>query len=486
MKNTMRYFEFKLAVMVALWLAVSHEVSFGQANSAPAASTTNASAKADTSKLVLNLQQAIDYALKNQVAMKNAILNEDIAQERIGQIASAGLPQINGSVQFSAADPLQRMFFAPSNPLLASFLPPGLNPNEKVIAIPNFFQLANTGNASLTITQLIYSNTYLIGLKAANAYKDFAKKQSEQSRLQVIEEVSKAYFLVLITEERLNLYQKNVTRLDSLLKQTRLLQQNGLIEKTDLSRLQVAYNNLVTDQQNFINLQKLSKEALKFALGLDIQTDLTLTEKISDFSVEDPGEKGEKISSYSNRIEYNLLESAKHLQQLDIKNKQSSYLPSLAGFANLGEFSQSPKFDYFSSSNLWYNFGMFGLTLNIPIFDGFGTKHRIDEAKLNLQITTNNLSNVQKGIDLQVESAVTGLRNSLASLKSQSENIGLAKEVEHSSKLKFTQGLGSSLEVTTAETDLLQAQTNYYTALYSALIAKIDYQKAIGTLNSKK
>ena len=129
---------------------------------------------------------------------------------------------------------------------------------------------------------------------------------------------------------------------------------------------------------------------------------------------------------------------------------------------------------------------MFGLTLNIPIFDGFGNKHRIDEAKLNLQITKNNISNAERGIDMQVEAAITTLRNSLASLQSQAENIDLAQEVAHSSQLKFTQGVGSSLEVTSAETALLEAQTNYYTSLYTALIAKIDYQKALGTLNSKK
>ena len=443
-------------------------------------------AKADSGKLVLNLQQAVEYALKNQISMKNALLNEDIAQERIGQIASAGLPQINGSVQFSGADPLQRMFFDPTNPFLGAFLPPGINKNEKVIGLPNFFQLANTGNASLTATQLIYSNTYWIGLKAANAYKDFSRKQTEQTRLQVVEDVSKAYFLVLINAERLSLIRKNIARIDSLLKQTRLLQKNGMVEKTDVSRLQVTFNNLVTEEKNFTNLQHLSMQALKFQIGATGQTDLTLTEKINDFKVEDPGDKGGQIGNYENRIEYSLLTSAKHLQELDLKSKWSSLWPTLAAFANLGEFSQSPKFDYFSSQNLWYNFGMFGLTLNIPIFDGLGNKHRIDEAKLNLQITKNNISNAERGIDMQVEAAITTLRNSLASLQSQAENIDLAQEVAHSSQLKFTQGVGSSLEVTSAETALLEAQTNYYTSLYTALIAKIDYQKALGTLNSKK
>jgi len=466
-----------LIVLFLGWVFTSEAQNKGQNGNA---------AGIDSSKIDLNLKSAIDYALKNQLTLKNAQLNEDIAREKIGEIASAGLPQINAAASVSSSDPLRRMFFDPNNRAIAAFLPPGPPISAKVVAIPNFFQLANTGDAGINITQLLFSNSYLIGLKAANAYKDFSVLQTEQARLQVIEDISKMYYLVLINEERLVLLDRNVLRLDSILKQTKALYKNGLVENLDVERVQVAFNNLKTTQQNAIYGQYLCKLGLKLQMGLPLGTDIHLSDKIADYTVEPPVESTAKGGNYNARIEYALLASAKKLQTLDLKLKQSSVLPTLAAFGNLGEFSQSTKFDYFTAQNSWYNYGMFGFSLNLPIFDGFGNQHRIKQARLNLAITENNIKNAERGIDAQVENAAVALKNNILSLSNEKENIELAQSVAKATKQKFAQGMGSSLEVTTAETGLLEAQTNYFTTLYNALLAKVDYQKATGSLNNRK
>ena len=461
---------YRLKVLTALIFSLLFNKNFAQTSSA-------------TGKKPFSLKQCIDYALQNQYSMKNATLGEALAKAKVGEVVAAGLPQINGNVQLSTNDPLRRMFFDPTNPSIALFFPPGYKlPDEKVIAMQNFFQLGNTGDAGLSISQLIFSSSYFIGLQAAKTYQDLASKQTEQTKIQVIEAVTKAYYSVLINEERIILFKKNIAQIDSLLKQTKVMFENGMVENIDVKRIEVSYNNVVTETEKFSNILLLSRALLNYQMSMPLDSEMTLTEKISNLSIETKNISSAQKPNYSNRIEVSLLETQKKLQLLDLKNNRFTYLPTLAAFGNVGEFSQSTKFDYLTSNNLWYGYAMFGLTLNVPIFDGLKQQHKIQESKLNLKVTENNLSNMQLTVDLQIKTAELNLKNSLSALELQKKNIDLAGEVTRVTKAKFQQGVGSSLDVTTSETSLLEAQTNYYNALYDALISKVDYDVANGNI----
>jgi len=432
----------------------------------------------ETGKNVFTLKQCIDYALQNQYSMKNAALDEIIASDKVREVTGMGFPQINGSVQLSNNDPLRRMFIEGTG--TPSFLTGGYAiPSGQVVGAPNFFQLKSSGDASISISQLIFSSSYIIGLKAAKTYKELSANATQQTKIQVIESVTKAYYLVLINEERIKLFDKNVARLDSLLAQTNAMNQSGFVEKIDVDRLQVVYNNLKTEKEKFSNLFELSKLFLKYQMSLPMESELILTEKIFDFKIENIDQQK---ADYKNRIEYSLLESQKRLQQLELKNYRLAYLPGIAAFANAGEFSQSPEFNYFTKSNLWYNYGLYGITMSIPIFDGLQNSYKTQQTKLKLKKMENDISNFELAVDLQIKSSEVNLKNNLSSLESQSKNRELAEEVARVTKIKYAQGVGSSLEVVSAETSLLEAQTNYYNALYDALISKVDYDKANGNI----
>jgi len=432
----------------------------------------------DTGKHVFSLKQCIDYALQNQYLMKNAALDEIIASDRVKEVRGIGFPQINTSVQLSNNDPLRRMFIVGTG--YPSFLTGNQTiPAGQVVAAPNFFQLKSSGDASISISQLIFSSSYIVGLRATKTYKELSAKITQQTKIQVIESVTKAYYLILINEERIKLFDKNIARLDSLLSQTKAMNKNGFVEKIDVDRLQVAYNNLKTEKEKFSNLFELSKLLLKYQMSLPLESELTLTEKISDFKVEN---STQQKTDYKNRIEYSLLESQKKLQQLELKNYQLAFLPRIAAFANAGEFSQSPEFNYFTKNNLWYNYGLYGITMSIPIFDGLQNSYKTQQTKLKLKKMENDISNFELAVDLQIQSSEISLKNNLASLESQSKNTELAEEIARVTKIKYAQGVGSSLEVVAAETSLLEAQINYYNALYDALISKVDYDKANGNI----
>jgi outer membrane protein TolC len=198
----------------------------------------------------------------------------------------------------------------------------------------------------------------------------------------------------------------------------------------------------------------------------ELQVDETIEEMIDNFN-------------YSNRIEYSILETQEAMQKLDIQNNTAGYLPNLSAFANFGYFTQSPYIkglfrtetngipeNNFIGPDRWYRYGMFGLTLNVPIFDGLSKSYKVQQARLNL---------------LKVQRIT--LNNSLKSLEAQRENVELAEEVARVTKVKYTEGVGSNLEVTEAETALRESQINYYNALYDAIIAQVDLKTALGGLS---
>ena len=446
-------------------------------------------AQSDTTGKNFTLTKAIDYALQNSVNVKNAIVDERIAKSRVGEIRAVGLPQVEGAVQFSFNDPLRRMFLPGG-----SFILPDV-PAGTVIAAPNQFQLRAAGDAGITISQLLLSGSYIVGLKAAKTYRELASKTAQQSKIQTTEAVTKAFYSVLINNERIKLFDSNIARVDSLLRSTMALNESGFAEVIDVNRIKVSLNNLITEKEKFRNLQDLNIELLKFQMNYPMNEDITVIGNIANIELDSMTLDNTTTNpNYGNRIEYSVLETQRELQRLDIKNNYTNYLPTLAAFANFGYFTQSPTLKglFKTESTLpessqagrdrWYPYGLFGINLTVPIFDGFAKHYKLQQSKLNLMKVENGFQSLKSSIDLQVNQSDITLRNSIKTLNSQKENVELAGEVARVTKIKYQEGVGSNLEVTEAEAALREAQINYYNALYDAIIAHIDLQTALGTL----
>ena len=189
---------------------------------------------------------------------------------------------------------------------------------------------------------------------------------------------------------------------------------------------------------------------------------------------------------YSKKIEYAQMQILKKLKELDLKRYQVAYLPSIVAYGSLSSQAQRDKFDFFdtkqSLSNKWYPIGLLGAKLNIPIFDGLQKLRKINQASLEIEKTNNTMKLVSQSIDLQIESAKTNLLNIINSMETQKKNMELADEVFKVVKTKYEEGVGSNLEIINAEAAQKESRINYYSALYDAIIAKIDLEKATGTL----
>lgn len=448
--------------------------------------------------LSFDLEDCIRYALENTVEVQNARIDEQIATARVKETVGIGLPQIDGSVNLTHNEKLSRFFmqYDPGQP--GFFDPgdiPGIEPGD-VVAFPNFFQLPSSGSAGVTVNQLLFNASYLVGLKAADTYKELAYKTSTQTQIQVVENVEKAYYSVLVNNERITLFDNNIARVDSLLRTTRALHENGFAEEIDVDRVRVTLNNLKSERLKFLNLQALSLGLLKFQMNYPIDRPLHVEGSLSELSVdEDLFRRYEEGWDYRNRIEYEILDVQRRLQELDIKNRFSESLPNLSAFLNFGYSTQSPDIGGLfktesgvASTELygpdkWYNYSNFGLTLNVPIFSGLQRNYRMQQARLNLLKLENSYSSLKQSIDLSIQQNTTTFKNSLETLKSQQENMELAEKVARVTKIKYEQGVGSNIEVTDAESSLREAQVNYYNALYDAILAKIDLDKAYAKID---
>jgi outer membrane protein TolC len=455
-----------------------------------------------------SLEDCIKYALENTVDVKNARVDAQIAEARVKETVGQGLPQINGEVQLAHNQKLQRFFnqysvvqgFAGVDPETGQPLlnVPGVEGSD-IVAMNSPFQLKSTGDAKLQITQLLFSGSYLVGLKAASTYKELAYKTTEQTEIELIQSVTKAYYSVLINKERITLFDNNIGRVDSLLRSTAAMNKNGFSEEIDVDRIQVQLNNLKTERIKFLNSQALSLALLKFQMNYPMGDALQIKGSLQSLKIDESFLDGlEDGWDPKNRIDYKVLETQRELQRLDIKNKYAAGMPKLSAFANLGYATQSPNIGglFKTETNLkddgvlgpdkWYSYSMFGVTLNVPIFSGMQRTYQVQQAKLSMVKIENNVAKLNRSIELDIEQNSITFRNALESLKAQEENMRLAAKVARVTKIKYEQGVGSNIEVTDAESSLRESQVNYYNALFDAIIARTDLEKTYGKIDPAK
>jgi outer membrane protein len=440
------------------------------------------------------LEQCIDYALKNAISIQNAQLDEKSAVAKVRETTGLGLPQVNGTVSINHNQKLSRFFSTYSD---ESFFFPdpiaGAN-NGDVVSAQNFFQLKSSGNAGVTINQMIFNGSYFVGLEAAKALKDLSIKKTNQTRVETVEGVTKAYYLALINRERISRFNSNIGRLDTLLRNTKVMNQNGFAEQIDVDRLQVTYNNLMAERENFVRVQALSLDLLKFQMNYPLSDPLEIAGGMTDINPIVSLTEYSATLDYSARPDFQALEVNRKLQSLNVKNYYAQSLPTIGAFANLGYSTQSPNVGGLFKTNTnisdngfvgpdkWYGYSLFGVQMSVPIFGGFQLRYKIQQEKLALLKIDNSIKATKSAIDVEVRNTTITYQNAVKSMQSQKDNMDLSANIARITKIKYEQGVGSNMEVLDAENTLRESQLNYYNSLYDAVFAKVNLDKAYGKL----
>lgn len=434
------------------------------------------------------LQQCIAYALTHQTQIQSAEIDIQSTIARNKEVTGLALPQVSakGTFQYLPRIPTQFIpdFISPAVYgvlIQENVLPPDTKIPEMGL-FPVAFGTKYSADGTISISQTLFDGSVLVALQAKKTVEELSRKSLQQSERDVREAVSKAYYNLLISKKQMDLTNTNIERLGKLLHDTKAMYDNGFAEQLDIDRVNVQLNNLKTARVRLINLLAVGDQLLKFQMGMPLTELLTPTDTLSMGDLTGVLQDDSAAFRYDQRIEYSLLETQKRANEYNLKRYHLAGLPSLTAFMNYGKNAGRGEFDFFEKGHPWFTSWIVGVSLNIPIFDGFQRRNRVAQARLEVEKNDIQLKGLRQSIDLQVAQSRTSLRNNVVNLTSQEDNMQLAEKVYEVTKKKYEQGVGSNLEVINAESDLKEAQTNYFSALYDAIISKIDYQKATGKL----
>ncbi|WP_075351992.1 TolC family protein [Algoriphagus marinus] len=421
----------------------------------------------------LNLKQALEFALENNVDAKNARLELLVAETTVKEELSKGLPQVNGSFNLNY-NPQIQVVFLPNEP-------PFGNPDIDSDVIPARFGVSYQSGLGVTASQMIFDGSFFVGLRAAKTLRELTEYDRIKTENDVLLTVKKAYFGVLVNKERIKLAQANLSRIDSLLQETKALNEAGFTEKIDVSRIQVQRNNTYTQVERSRTAYEISKQLLKIQMGIPKEYDIMITETLAELN---PEEQLAQLMTMEGmpRVEVNQLEKNLELVGLDLRNNTVQYMPKITFNANYQRSGAGNTFGQVYDSKNWFTSSLLGVNMQIPIFDGFLKSSRIQRNRIQQDQLENQRLFLDDNIALEIYQARTSLKNDLNILAVQKENMALAQEVYDISKIKYNEGVGSNLEVVEADAALIESEINYLSALYDGLIAKVDLEKALGIL----
>ncbi len=421
-----------------------------------------------------SLEEAKAYALNNNINIKIKKTDTQIAEQQMKEIRATGLPQINANLDFN------HFFQLPTNLVPATQFGDPNAPEDQYIELQ--FGTDNTVGFSLDASQLVFSGSYLTALEAAKEYATLRNEEITQSVEQVKFSVSQAYYGVLLNKAQIEILEKNKSNVEKVLFETTQLYKNGFIELLDVDRLNLSLSNLNIQIGTSKRSLYMAKEALKFQMGYTEKQDIGLSdglEKILPLIENVIIDDSSKFNPRT-KVEYRLLEKQELLNELDIKNVKWQGRPSLSAFASYQQNWQQNSLSKIADTNFWFPTFLVGLQLKVPIFSGFKGSANIEQKKLKGIQLKYNKSILEQSFNLELNKTRVEYLSSLEQLKSQRENISLAEKIYNTSLIKYKEGLGSSLEVNAAESELYQTQGLFLQALYNLLIAKTNLDKANG------
>lgn len=417
----------------------------------------------------LSAQQAVAYALKNSSQVKNALTGIKIQLQTNRDVTSAALPQVSGYV--SGTNYMD----------IPTQLIPGEFFGQPGTYLPVQFGTRYNVLYGVELKQLLFDGQVFVGLQARDASIEYASLTAAVTEEQIKANVYKIYYQLVVGKKQSELYDINIARTEKLLHDTRELFKNGFQEKLDVDKVQVSLSNLRTDKLKIENRLKTGNVALKYLMGMPIQEELILTDTVNEASIKEDL-LTEDSAQYENRKEYQLLKATEKLGTYNIKRYKMGYLPTVSLTGAYSQNAQRNKFNFFKGGEAWFKSTYIGLRIDVPIFDGFSKDAKIKKARLELEQTQTSMADLKNNIATEIDTAKTSLQNAVVTMEEQKKNMELAEQVYNQTKLKYEQGLGSNLEVTNAEADLKTAQNNYFSSLYDAVVARIEYLRATGKL----
>jgi outer membrane protein TolC len=454
--------------------------------------------------LVLNLQGAIDHAITYNKNLQNARMEVQRSKASVWESISQGLPQVDGAVDYMTYFNYEMEFNFGMGGEAPSFTPdqlqeawnqtsalfPGVTQQDiynysagsyyegvlQGMLPPSTILLNDASTAKLQVSQLIFSGQYIIGIQTAKLANLISEQNYQFNELGIKESVITSYYLVLISEESLDILKRNLENLEETLRMTETMYRTGMAEQTDVDQIRITVNQLQNSVNSLNRNLELNYNLMRFQLGVDAQTDVRLTDELEAlFQSEEPESVLVAPFILENNIGYQLMKTQEEINGKLLSMEKWNYAPSVAGFYNYNAKIRRTNFDMNPNH-------LAGLSMAVPIFSSGMRKARVDQARINYDMAQNNLSIMEDQLNLQEKQYRYNLQSSLENYATQKENRAVALRVYESFTRKFEQGMANSLDITQANGNYLEAESNFMTSMMEVLNAKLQLDKLMNNL----
>jgi outer membrane protein len=438
----------------------------------------------------LSLKQAINYALENNYNTKAARNDIKSANEKVWETTAIGLPQINGKVDY------QKFLKQPVSLLPAAAfdnresvvqtvedffdITRESSPNAPDGFIPVVFGTKQNINASVTLTQLLFDGSYLVGLQASKTFLKISKQAEEKTELITKEAVINAYGNVLVAENSIAILESNIKILQKNYNDAKKIYENGFNEEEDVEQLEITLGNLKNQLSSVVRMKEIAYQMLNLSLGNSITTGLILTDTL-DSLVMSNLELGLISENFnvSNHIDFRISENDRETKRLMMRLEQSKALPSLSAFVNYGSQGFSDSFSFFNGNQQWFDSSLLGVSLNVPIFSSFSRKSKTAQAKIALENADLRLEETKQRLNLLAEKAKSDYQLSIENYNTAQKNLGLSERIEKKQRIKFFEGISSSFDLLIAQNQLYTQQQNYIQSMLDVISKKAALENAL-------
>ncbi|WP_264565779.1 TolC family protein [Flavobacterium sp. N3904] len=422
-------------------------------------------AQAPKQNYSFTLQQAIAFALENNYSSINSTRDIEAAKQKKWETTAAGLPQINAGVDYNN--------YLKQPVTLADFDNNGVN--EEFI-----FGTKQNILASATLSQLIFDGSYIVALHATKTYMNYYENNKQKTDNDVKEMVINSYGNVLLAEESIEILLKNKSALEKTLFDTKETFKNGLIEEENVEQLEITLATINSSLSYNTRLKDIAYKMLKINLGIEINDNLSLTDKLDNLTKENLDYSlSQNEFNIQNNIDYKIGLDFQEQRRLEVQLEKSKALPTLGAFVNYGLSANNNTFSFFNSGQKWYDSSLLGVSLNVPIFSSLARSSRTQQANIAYDKAKTDLIAAEQKIKLAYESAKNQYEYSVEQYTTSKNNLKLAERIEQKQQVKFTEGLSTSFDFNDAQRQLYTAQQNYLQSMVNVISTKAALEKII-------
>ena len=408
-----------------------------------------------------SLQSAQEFAVEYSYDSKKSSMDILTAQKKVRETISSGFPQINSTIGYM------------NNLELATVLIPNFFDGDLDEKIPVQFGTRHNASATFTVSQLLFSGSYFVGLKTSKTFQQLADYNHERTQLNVLEMVTNTYCLILVSEESERILSSSLANLEKTHYEIRERFKEGFVAETDADLVQISVTKLKNSLQAIGREKEVAYKLLKFQMGLDLNEQIVLTDKLEDILQQiDISKAANTEFDLKQNMDFKLLETQETLTEMALKNEKAQYLPTVLAFYSFQWNAFRDAFSFFNFRERWFRTQVVGVNVNIPIFSSGVQKARVAQASIALDQARNTKIQASQGLTLEAARAKSTLDSAFENYLNTKENMGLSKKVYDVTLIKYKEGVASSMDLTQVHNTHLMAQSEFILAMAGLLAAK--------------